>query len=427
MKDWETWDKEFCWHPFTQQREWHEQTPLFISSGKGVWLFDEEGNQYIDGNSSIWTNIHGHNRPEINQAINQQLQKFAHISYLGSAHKGASTLAQKLISFFPSQTLKRVFFSDDGSTSIECALRMELQYRHLLGEKKRRKFLSFSGAYHGDTLGCVSLGGVPRFFQFLEGLGAETLRVSSLEDIQNLSPSQREEIAAVVIEPLIQGVNKMHLWEKGMLSKLREWCNASNIHLIFDEVMTGFGRTGKMFACQHEEVFPDFLCLAKGISGGYLPLAATLTTEKIYAAFLGDYKEEKTFCYGHSYTANALGCAAALASLEIFEKEKILQHLPEKIAYFEQTLLSLKENQPEIWDIRQIGLIAGIELRRPNGIPFSDSERMGERICFEARKHQLLTRPIQDTIILMPPLCISTEEISLCAEALQKSLQGIKT
>ncbi len=412
-------DQAHCWHPFTRQAEWcargHE--PLLLVRGEGSWLWDSEGRRYLDGNSSIWTNIHGHAHPAINAAIQAQLEKVAHTSFLGFTHPPAAELAARLCGFFTEKALERVFFSDDGSTAVECALKMAVQYRQQTGEPERSGFIAFSNGYHGDTLGAASLGGVGRFFERFRGTGYPVRHVGSMDELREV-PSL--EIAAVVIEPLIQGVNEMRPWPVGMLAELRDWCDQNGVHLILDEVMTGFGRTGTLFACQRENVTPDFLCLAKGLTGGYLPLAATLTTGKIYDAFLGG--AERAFYYGHSYTANPLGCAAALASLDVFETEKTLEHLPAKIARLTAGLEKLKSRHPLIHEIRQCGFIAGIELRQSDGEKFPSNERFGETICLAARAHGLLTRPILDTIVLMPPLCTSLEEIDHAVTALEAAL-----
>lgn len=416
---WVELDRAHCWHPFTRQAEWCAQghEPLVIVRGKGSWLWDSRGNRYLDGNSSIWTNVHGHAHPVMNAAIREQLENVAHTSFLGFTHPLAAELAARLCGFFPENSLERVFFSDDGSTAIECALKMAVQYRQQTGEPARNGFVAFANGYHGDTLGAASLGGVGRFFERFRGSGFPVQHVSSMSELRDLASG---EIAAVVIEPLIQGVNEMRPWSGGMLSELRKWCDENGVHLILDEVMTGFGRTGSMFACQQEDVIPDFLCLAKGLTGGYLPLAATLTTGKIYDAFLGT--PDRAFYYGHSYTANPLGCAAALASLEIFEQEETLTHLPGKIAHLAAGLAELKSRQPLIHEIRQCGFIAGIELRRPDGEKFPLSERFGEAVCLAARAHGLLTRPILDTVVLMPPLATSLAEIDHAVRALDLAL-----
>jgi len=417
-------DQTHCWHPFTRQGEWcapgHE--PLVITHGKGSWLWDSEGRRYLDGNSTIWTNIHGHAHPAINAAIRSQLEKLAHASFLGFTHPGAAELADNLCAFFPENTLERVFFSDDGSTAIEVALKIAVQYRLQTGEADRNRFLAFADGYHGDTLGAASLGGVSRFFERFKGRGYAVTHVRSMDDLRALPAEILEKTAAVVIEPLIQGVNEMRPWPTGMLAELRTWCDARGIHLILDEVMTGFGRTGRMFACQHENVVPDFLCLAKGLTGGCLPMAATLTRGKIYDAFLG--APDRAFYYGHSYTANPLGCAAALASLAVFGLERTLENLPAKIDHLRAGLAALHAAHPAIHDVRQCGFIAGIELRQPDGRRFPPANRVGETICLAARAHGLLTRPILDTLVLMPPLSTTTAEIDHALAALDAALSG---
>ena len=416
---WIEGDFRHCWHPFTRQADWCAtgHHPVVIARASGAWLVDSEGRQYLDGNSSIWTNIHGHGHPTLVAAVQKQAATLSHASFLGYTHPGAVELATRLCGFFPEGTLERVFYSDDGSTAIECALKMSLQFRQLNGQPEKRAFIAFENGYHGDTLGAASLGGVSRFFDRFASLGHTVHHIRDLDELRNIPP---HEIAGCVIEPVIQGVNQMHPWPPGMLSDLRAWCDACDVHLILDEVMTGFGRTGAMFACQLESVTPDFLCLAKGLTGGMLPMAATLTTGRVYDAFLG--AADRAFYYGHSYTANPLGCAAALASLEIFATESVLESLPEKSAAIATGLAALKARHPMIHEIRQVGMIAGIELRRPDGVAFPVAERLGERICLAARKHGLLTRPILDTIVFMPPLCVTGDEISHAVSALDAAI-----
>lgn len=412
-------DRAHCWHPFTRQREWcaEDHEPLVLVRGEGVWLWDSEGRRYLDGNSSIWTNIHGHAHPAIGAAIRAQFEKTAHVSFLGFTHPLAVELAERLCGMFPSGTLERVFFSDDGSTAVECALRMAVQFRMQTGEPARNGFVAFADGYHGDTLGAASLGGVGRFFERFRGFGYPVTHVRAPEELGSLDPGT---IAGLVIEPLIQGVNEMRPWPPGMLAALRDWCDRTGVHLILDEVMTGFGRTGTMFACQRENVTPDFLCLAKGLTGGTLPMAATLTTERVYDAFMGD--TSRAFYYGHSYTANPLGCAAALASLDIFRDERVLEALPEKTGRMRQGLADLKARHPVVHETRQCGLIAGIELRRPDGGRFPAGRRIGEAVCLAARVHGLLTRPILDTVVLMPPLCVTPGETDFAIGALDAAI-----
>ena len=418
-------DWAHCWHPFTRQTEWcaHGYEPLVLVRGEGVWLWDSEGRRYFDGNSSIWTNIHGHSHPHITAAIRAQLERAAHTSFLGFTHPGAADLATRLCACFPNNSMERVFFSDDGSTAIECALKMAVQYRLQSGAPQRNGFIAFANGYHGDTLGAASLGGVGRFFERFRGSGYPVHQVASMDELSALPDNILAGMAGVVIEPLIQGVNEMRLWPAGMLAQLRAWCDTHGMHLILDEVMTGFGRTGSLFACQREGVIPDFLCLAKGLTGGYLPMAATLTTGSIYDAFLGG--ADRAFYYGHSYTANPLGCAAALASLEVFEQENTLQNLTPKIGHLHQGLAALQARHPVIHEVRQCGFMAGIELRRPAGGKFPPAERMGEAICLAARAHGLLTRPILDTVVLLPPLCATPAELDHALAALDAALDAV--
>ena len=405
-------DKFFIWHPFTPMAEWCSDTfePLVIERGKGVYVYDTQGRRYIDGNSSIWTNVHGHCHPIINEAIIQQLEKIAHCSFLGTTNESAILLAEKLIELFPSNSLQRVFFSDDGSTAIECAMKMTIQYFQIKGQSERCRFVTFDNAYHGDTLGASSLGGVERFFARFSDLGLPVIRLNSVEELNKVDS---KEIAAVVLEPMVQGAAGIRLWPEGMLHQIRNWCDSNQALLILDEVMTGFGRTGKMFACEHEGVIPDIMALAKGLTGGYLPLAATLTTGEIFDAFIDG--QENTFYYGHSYSGNPAGCAAALASLKIFEEESILSKLPEKINHLSKVLEKLKIENQKVIDIRQCGLIAGIEL-------LSDNEIIGPKVCNAARDYGLLTRAIGNTVVFMPPLAIKNDEISDSIGAVQKAI-----
>ena len=411
-------DRAHAWHPFTPMADWcaPDHEPLVLVSGEGAVLRDSEGRQYIDGNSSIWTNLHGHRHPTIDTAIRQQLDRIAHTSFLGFTHPLAAQLARELVSLWPPGSLTRVFFSDDGSTAIEVALKMALQFWRQTGAPQRRVFVSFRDAYHGDTLGAASLGGIG----LLQGAFRQGLEVKCVPSFEALAAIDVSEIAGVVIEPLIQGAAGMRLCPRGLLRLLREWCDERGAFLIADEVMTGFGRTGTMFACEHEGVVPDFIALAKGLTGGYLPLAATLTTDRVFEAFLGG--PERTFYYGHSYTANPLGCAAALANLEIFRGENVLEKLRAKTARFSQLLGELS-NEPHTAEVRQCGFISGVELKRNKTEPFSAADRIGARVCVAARRYGLLTRPIRDTIVLMPPFCITDAQLAQCTSALLQAIR----
>jgi len=418
-------DKAHLWHPFTQMKDWCESEldPLIISSGKGAVLTDTEGNEYFDGNSSIWTNIHGHRHSTIDRAVRDQLDQIAHCSALGFSNEPAIRLAEKLVSLFPAQTLTRVFFSDDGSTAIECACKMAVQYRQLVGEE-RPDFVSFSGAYHGDTMGAASLGGIGAFFERFGSNGYSVRQMENIEALEALDPEEAERVNAVIIEPIIQGAAGMKVWPEGMLRRLREWCDSNGVFLILDEVMTGFGRTGKLFACENEEVVPDFLCVAKGLTGGYMPLAATLTSEKVYEAFFGEYEEMKTFFYGHSYCANPLGCAAALGSFQVFEEEQVIEKLPPKIEALRSAVSTVENSH---WgERRQVGMVVGIDLvDSQTGEALDWREETGARVCRAARKYGLLTRPVRDTLTLMPPLCSSIEQIESAVGALDRATTDV--
>ena len=394
-------DLQHCWHPFTDQAQWEKQPPLILTKAKGVWLYDEHDNRYFDGNSSIWTNIHGHSHPTIVEAIQRQAATLSHSSYLGFGNDQACELAHRLCAFFPKDTLSRCFFSDNGSTALEVALKTSLQFRECLGEPQRDGIITFSKAYHGDTLGAASIGGVSRFVRGYAQKGLTVHRVDDLDSVFSLPPEVVKTCSALVIEPLIQGVNQMRLWPPGMLAQLRKWTKKHHIHLILDEVMTGFGRTGTMFACQQENVTPDFLCLAKGLTGGAMPLAATLIQDEIYQTFK---TANQTLFYGHSYTANPLGCAAALANLNVFDQENTLQFLEEKGTFLQNRLQPLNP--------RRLGLILAFE---------TDN---APEICATLRRKGVLTRPILDTIVLMPPLASTIEELTFLADA---TLQATKT
>jgi adenosylmethionine-8-amino-7-oxononanoate aminotransferase len=406
-------DKRHLWHPFTPMRQWcaEEHTPLMLVEGRGCVLRDQFGNEYLDGNASIWTNVHGHNHPVINAAVTEQLGKVAHTSFLGFTHEPAIRLAKELVDLVPGDKLTRAFFTDNGSTAIESAVRMALQYWKQNGRPQRDTLIAFDRAYHGDTLGAASLGGIPLFKGSGNDFGYHVITVPSLEALDSLTVDDRNRIAAVVIEPLIQGAAGMRLWPKGMLKSLDAWCDAQDVFLILDEVMTGFGRTGKMFACEHEGVVPDFLCLAKGLTGGYLPLAVTLTSERVFEGFLGEPDEGRTFFYGHSYAGSQLGCAAALASLRVFREERVLEQLPAKIA-------RLGELMADMNAFRQCGMIAAMTVDSAN-------LSLGAQVCLAARQHGLLTRPIGNTVVLMPPLCITLDEIERMVAALRAAVAEV--
>jgi adenosylmethionine-8-amino-7-oxononanoate transaminase len=431
-------DRAHVWHPFTQMRDWIDpaHAPIVIVEGRGAVLKADNGREYLDGNSSIWTNLHGHRRPEIDQAIRDQLDRIAHSSFLGLTNDVAARLARELVEVTGLRG-HRVFYSDDGSTAMEAALKMVFQARMQRGETKRMAFVSLGSGYHGDTIGAMSAGHNAVFHAVcpynraepVRGSDARLSRKCNWECADQLTFALDElgdSAAALVLEPRVQGAAGMKMHPHGYLEKAAKECRDRGVWLVLDEVMTGFGRTGKMFAYEHENVTPDLVALAKGLTGGYLPLAATLASQEIFDAFLGDYAELKTFFHGHSYTGNALGCAAALASLKIFETEKTLH----RNAVLEQSLRKLSQrfwDHPNVGDVRQEGLICAIELVRDFATqqPFDFAERIGHRVCEAARAHGLLTRPIGDVLVLMPPYCVSEDQLTQMVEALWLGLKEV--
>ncbi len=424
-------DRAHAWHPFTPTREWAApgHDPLVLVSGDSAILRDDRGREYLDGNSSIWTNLHGHNHPRLNRAIADQLGRFAHVSFLGATHPLAARLAAELSALWPPGALPRVFFSDDGATAIECALRMARQFWERVGQPGRRRFLAFANAYHGDTLGAAAVGGIGTFRSEIreEDAPLAVIRVGGVEELDALPASVVSEVAAAIIEPLIQGSAGMRVWPSGTLAKLRAWCDRHDVLLIADEVMTGFGRTGTMFACEREGVVPDFLCLAKGLTAGYLPLAATLTTDRVFQAFHdAPTREGRTFFYGHSYTANALGCAVALENLAIFREENTLAALQPKIRRLDELLRTQLSPLAAVRAVRQCGFIAGIELGPAEGRGgYPAAALTGARVCEAARAHGLLTRPIRDVLVLMLPYATTDRQLEAAVEALRRGISEV--
>lgn len=415
------------WLPFTQMTD-YERDPLIIESGEGIILKDMNGKEYLDGYSSLWLNVHGHRKQELNEAIMEQLDLIAHSTLLGAANVPAIRLAEKLIEITP-EILQRIFYSDSGATSVEIAIKMAYQYWQNKGKHKKKKFVTLTNNYHGDTIGAISIGNVDLFHRVYGSLMFPTLKAPfplqyrspysgeakvkdrALTELRAIFREHHEEIAAITLEPLIQGAGGMNIMPAGYLKGVEELCREFNILLIADEVATGFGRTGKMFAVEHEGVQPDIMTVAKGITGGYLPLAATLTTEEIYQEFYGEYEEMKTFFHGHSYTGNQLGCAVALANLKIYEKENLAEQAAKKAEVIQTELAALKSLK-HIGDIRQVGLMCGIELvqDKETGKPFPWESRMGYHSTLEMRKRGMLTRPLGDVIVFMPPLASTDDQ-----------------
>ncbi|MFQ5442006.1 MAG: adenosylmethionine--8-amino-7-oxononanoate transaminase [Thermodesulfobacteriota bacterium] len=438
-------DRRYVWHPFTQMREWMKEDPLVIEKGRGNYLIDTEGNRYLDGVSSLWVTVHGHRKREIDRAVKAQIDKISHSTLLGLGNVPSIELAERLVRIAP-KGLKRVFYSDDGSTAVEIALKISFQYWEQTNkDNRKRKFIAFTGAYHGDTFGSMSVGEIDIFVQKYRPLLFHAFRApypycyrcpvnkkypdcktACLGEFEKILAKNHEETAACIIEPLVQGAAGMVVSPSGFLKGIRRLTKKYNVHLIADEVATGFGRTGKMFACDVEGVSPDILCLAKGLTGGYLPLAATLTTEKIFNAFLGRYDEFKSFFHGHTYTGNPLGCAAAIANLEIFEHEKVIDGLKGKMEVFTNLLEGLKEI-PHVGDVRHRGLMAGVELVKDKKTkrPYTPKLRIGRRVCLEARNKGLIIRPIGDTLIIMPPLSIKKTELRRIFTIVRESIREV--
>lgn len=437
-------DQSLIWHPFTQMKDYEGETPLIIEKAEGNYLFDIYGKKYFDGVSSLWVTVHGHCHPAINKAVKKQLGKLDHSTLLGLSHVPVIELSKKLVDIAP-RGLTKVFYSDNGSTAVEIALKMAFQYwqnisslspispspsrgeglRARVKIPQKTKFLTFENAYHGDTIGSVSVGGIDLFHKTYKPLLFETILANEANAI-DLIQKHHKNLAAVVIEPIIQGAAGMLTWKKGFLKKLSQTCRANNVFLICDEVATGFGRTGKMFACEHEGVTPDFLCLSKGITGGYLPLAVTMTTNQVYKGFCAEYKEQKTFFHGHTYTGNPLACSAALANLDIFKKEKTLKKLQPKIAYLSKKLKKISSH-PHVLEIRQRGLMVGIELiqDKKKKTPYPWEEKRGVQVILEARKKGIILRPLGNVVVLMPPLSITKSEIDFLIDVVFQAITKV--
>lgn len=435
MIDWVKKAQTLIWYPFTQMKEWERETPTIIVEGDGVYLTDLEGKKYLDGVSSLWVNIHGHRKKKIDDALTRQIQKISHSTLLGLSNLPAIELADKLLKIAP-PGLAKVFYSDNGSTAVEVAVKIAFGFWKQQGGTARRKtkFISFANAYHGDTIGSVSLGGIDLFHRAYQPLLFKTIQLSApsthlkqaADEVEQVMKCHHREVAGLVIEPLVQAAAGMLMAPKGYLKKIRQLCDRYEILLIADEVATGFGRTGTMFACEQEGVSPDLLAISKGLTGGYLPLAATLATQKIYDAFLGEYAEFKTFFHGHSYTGNPLGCAAAIANLEIFEEERTLVKLQPKIAWVEKRLRPWKAWR-NVGEIRQQGFMIAIELvaDKKKKVPYPVEWRVGWQVCQEAKRRGVLLRPLGNVIVLMPPLTISLRDLEKLIAAVGASIEMV--
>ncbi|MEX0704679.1 MAG: adenosylmethionine--8-amino-7-oxononanoate transaminase [Planctomycetales bacterium] len=456
------WDHDHVWHPFAPMRAFRAEHAPIIAEAEGFYLIDVEGNRYLDGVSSLWCNVHGHRVPEIDVAIRAQLDRVAHSTLLGMSNVPAIELAKRLVDLAP-PGLNKVFYSDSGSTAVEVALKIAYQYHRQKPQRgagfpacpsgqtktsaprERDLFVSLGEAYHGDTLGSVSVGGMPLFhevygrllfqtvkvpppvaFRCPAGFSGESYLAHCVAEMERVVVENAERIAAFVIEPLVQGAAGMLVHPAGYLKRVREVTAAHGIPLIADEVAVGFGRTGTLFACEQEQVAPDLMCLAKGLTGGYLPVAATLATDEIYDAFLGEPHEGRTFYHGHTFTGNPLGCAAALASLDLFEKHDVLANVRANAARLAENLAPLADH-PHVGEIRQKGTMVGIELVRDHGddSPFPPERRMGHQVTLAARRRGVAIRPLGDVVVLMPAPAMPGELIDRLCAAVSESIEEL--
>jgi adenosylmethionine-8-amino-7-oxononanoate aminotransferase len=451
-------DKQHVWHPFTPMKLWAESDPLVIVAAEGMHLIDSDGNRYLDGVSSLWCNVHGHRVPEIDAAIRAQLDKVAHTTMLGLASEPAILLAERLMKLVP-QNLTKVFYSDAGATATEIAFKLAAQYWFNVGRPEKNEFIGFKEAYHGDTVGAMSVGRTSAFhrpyfpllfkvhyaptpFEYrwnatcdcdndtCDRLGCQPdsdIKTQALACLERLLEQNHQRIAAVCIEPIVQGAAGMIVHPEGFLRGVRELCTKYDVLMIADEVAVGFGRTGRMFACEHEGVEPDLMCVAKGISGGYLPLAATFATQQIFDAFLGEPWEGRTFYHGHTYTGNPLTCAAALASLDLFERNDFLASVRKKADALSAMLEPLK-SLPHVGDIRQKGFMVGIELVSDKATkkPCDPKRRVGAEVCANVRKHGVIIRPLGDVVVLMPPLAMGVEDLKTIVDAVSAELTALR-
>lgn len=433
-------DKAHVWHPFTQMQDWLKEKPLVISRAEKATLFDSEGRAYLDGVSSLWVTVHGHGHPRLKAALSRQMERLDHSTLLGLANEPSIELAAALAEAAP-KGLTKVFYSDAGSTATEIALKIAFQYWANQGgaAAKKREFITFTEAYHGDTIGSVSLGGMalfhgvykPQLFPTLQiptpyGSGDYEAGQQCLARVASLLKRKAGSVAGIVVEPLVQGAAGMLMAPPGFLLGLRKLCDKYDCLLIADEVATGFGRTGRLFACEHEGVTPDLMAIAKGLSGGVLPLAATLATERVFKGFLFPYAAQKTFFHGHTYTGNPLACAVALESLKIFKTERTLERLRPKILYLDSKLQKLLE-RPHVGAVRQCGFMVGVELMKDKatGEAFPWEQAVGVAVCRRARDYGVILRPLGNVIVLMPPLCTSPTELQFLMRVVDASVKDV--
>ncbi|MCX7991012.1 MAG: adenosylmethionine--8-amino-7-oxononanoate transaminase [Proteobacteria bacterium] len=444
MSDIRELDKKYIWHPFTQMKDWLSEEPLVIKEGRGSFLYDDRGNKYLDAVSSLWVNVHGHNNGRLNRAIKNQLSKIAHSTLLGLANEPSALLAERLVKILPAG-LDKIFYSDNGSTSVEIALKMAFQYWQHKGNDKKTKFAYLKESYHGDTIGAVSVGGIDLFHSIFKPLLFQGFKLPTpycyrcdfgrekdncnkecLSKAKEILRTNKDYIAGLIMEPLVQGAAGMITHFDGFLKEIEETCKDLGILLILDEVATGFGRTGKYFACQWEEVTPDMICLAKGITGGYLPLAVTAVKEEIFNAYLGEFKDFKTFFHGHTYTGNPLACAVAIENLKLFEEKNLINRVQKNTRYLKKKL-DMFNNHKNVGEIRQRGFMVGIEIVKDKESKeiFPAQDKVCYKISMNSRKYGVITRPLGNVLVMMPPLSIKRPEIDMMCEGIYKSLVDI--
>lgn len=443
-------DKRYIWHPYTQMKDFEKREIFFVDRGEGVFLYDIDGKRYFDTISSWWCIVHGHNHPMIRHHVTDQLKRLDQVHFAGTTHPGPVLLAERLSRYLPSE-LGKFFYSDNGSTACEVAIKMSLQYWKQKGEKGREKFIALERGYHGDTIGTMSLGGVPAFEGPFDALTFDSFTVPApycyrcpcgagryrpgmepscgLECagfLEDLLERESGGVAAMILEPMLMGAGGMITYPAAYLRRVYELCGRFGIHLILDEVATGFGRTGKMFAMEHAGITPDFICLSKGITGGTLPLAVTVTTEKIFDAFYGDFNEGKTFFHGHTFTANPVSCAAALGSMEVFQTENVLDKLSSRVNRLQEGKLDLLDI-PMVGDCRGIGMVAAFELveDRQTGRPFAPERRVGWQVYLKGVEKGLILRPLSDVIYLFLPLSVTEGQIDEILKSTAETLKEV--
>ena len=445
----EEWDKEYFWHPFTQMKVYREEENIIVERGEGVYVYDIYGRKYLDGVASLWCNVHGHNHPKLNKALEEQIRRIAHFTTLGASNVPAVVFAKNLVDVTPPK-LKKVFYSEDGAEAMEIAIKIAYHYWHNRGEKRKTKFVTLSEAYHGDTIGSVSVGGINIFHEKYKPLLFDVYKMPSpyleavkkvgrekaleydttkllIDQVEDFIFKNHQEIAGFVLEAGVQGAAGILPFPKGYLKEIRRICDEYNILMIVDEVATGFGRSGYMFACEKEGIEPDIMALGKGITGGYLPLAATLVTDDIFEAFLGEFGEAKHFYHGHTYTGNPLACSVAVANLEVFEEEQTLKKLQPKIKLLEERLDEFWELK-HVGDVRQYGFMAGIELvkDRHKNKPFPYGERTGFKVAKMMIEKGVWVRPLGDVMVVMPPLVITEDQLNYLLDVMFDSIKALE-